>query len=239
MIDDNALEERRTFSRLFYAWSLDDALRESREDFALLRQIQCRNAWRFIEYIVNLSPADVDLLVAALVARRHARELPELQSQISQRQDLLMRGYLQPVALTLSKRQIELFKNVDSGASKLADRKVLGRSARGVVTKMFGREPESWGGGNYRWAATAGRYTVHTYLDCGARSRQLAYSHSVCVNGSDLRQLENSSFLSWMGVSGMTMWEFVEEDGIQRCLELLREFIDRFLKAVSAVSSKI
>ena len=222
----------KSFAKNFYDWSRQDSLAEAHRNFEIVRRIPSVLCWRFLEFMDSLPVDQREKLIEGLVLRSNAIRLETWKERLPSGDEPVVQRWLAPRGLALTKHQRDLYSKKQKGTLRLVSRREISAAAISVVTELLGSEPDPWGGGVYRWTVRLGSVSVHTDVDIGARSRQLTYFHSISTTAGDLYLVERTSLLGWMGVAGMTTWEFVEQDQIDEFTKVFKIIMLRFLDAV-------
>lgn len=204
----------------YYAWSVQQVLREVSLDFASLRAVRGLGAAQALRALQKIDAGSrIDLMVARLKLRHGRAVTPREQELVSRYKQVSQNipGY------TI----LEEVKGVPAAQKDVRRRiRESGRECQELLGTM-----ES-GGEEFSFRLEVGGHRITTVVDTGGRSRQLEYGHIVLLRGSERPITAPFHVMAWLGFSSATQWDMLvageEDDAVRKMLSFSKTFIDAF-----------
>ena len=217
---------RDQFGLRYYEWALGDSAREVAEGFPLLRLVEDNQAARILEVLESLPGDELGMLSRALVKRFHARRLASLGLGISARgRAVLESSYA-------IRRTDEARRNTPPGNVSLKiDRARLRTLIRQSMHPLFGKPAGRVSASVWWYSVQVNGWQLKTWIDTGSQYFQLSYSHT--IDGFDAKHelLGHASILSWLGISGQTNWQFINDETAPIAADSLVKLCSHFASA--------
>jgi len=218
------------FGKRYYQWALSDWKREIENDFPFLRSVKEKLVLKMME---ALDSNQRSTLAKALVKRHQQPEiLAQYGDTFTEEEKRFAQLYL------------EMVNGVVAGIVPLDDdtkkyyhdpkslnRRKLKNRVITVLTPVLGEKYKNWGGREaWRYRTLIGPWELITYIDVGGRFHQLTYGHYIVAAETEhVRLAEAISLLSWLGISGQTDWEYLNDSDIQSTANTLAKICSHFL----------
>jgi hypothetical protein len=223
------------FAVRYYRWALDDARREVRGNFPLLRTVKSGLVMRALAYFESL-PDDERLRAATALVKRAHRGAVELTGDLRGAEDeAIDRDYWRAARIARpdeeSYRQALLHEphklTIDRGRFLGAVKAQLG-PVLGAGTPFSTKH-------EWRYDTSFGPWTLMTLIDVGGSGHQLAYSHTLRVSASrPLR--EGVSLCGWLGIGGAhTTWNQLTQADTADAARSLARVCAHFVQVVPAL----
>jgi hypothetical protein len=226
------------FGLKYYHWALRDFRREIAEGFPLLRLVKGTQAAGILKFLEPIPADELGILSAALVKRAHLRAVRSAGGDLSARERCALEKYYAMPVLQRWHPENPL-RNAPTGSVCLKInrgklRTLIRQQLEPLTGKPFGRASESvW------WhKVEINGWSVETWIDTGSRLFQLSYSQSV-KSGTRGVLVGNASLLSWLGLSGQTMWQFITDESAPTAAESLARLCSHFIGAAGELLSEL
>lgn len=85
--------------------------------------------------------------------------------------------------------------------------------------------------GEWQYETKIGPWTVLTRIDTGGRFHQLTYDHCIILS-NEKRLMEHISILSWLGISGQTLWRDLQKDDAETTADTVAQIVRHFMQAI-------
>ena len=224
---DSLAPARNEFLSRCYAWALADLDREIKENLRLLRKVKGRSATSQVAVAEYLTQEQRKNMFRARLKRGFGYFMGEKlttpeEDELEEELQARWRAYtLDP---NLSGYPQLTPKIPRQGFRKLLKEKL---AAQGFG-KFDGWDlPTEW-----RYRLPVGAWIVETYIDTGARSRQLAFGH-VIKGPQDVSLLETGFRISCLGLLGFSAtWDMLTPEDLPEAADDLIVLCRHFLNAV-------
>jgi hypothetical protein len=163
-------ETRREFALRYYQWALEDARREIRDDFPLLRTIKGWTVRRLLARMDSLPEENRLRFGEALVKRFHAQALAIQGETLSAQERALIRDFLDNLITSLP-GELEFNRDLRLGIVRLVKRRALVKLVRQAITPVLGDECEVWGPNVWRYTTSVNGWPLHTLSTWAGASR--------------------------------------------------------------------
>jgi hypothetical protein len=222
------------FEERFYHWALQDWRCEIRKDFPRLRSMNDSQSDIALKIFQSLKKEEQWLMAKALVKWRRQSLLRQWNEEFTERDKHFVQLFLH---LSEKERWREASRIQPGEFMLKADQKKLKRKKLRqciirVLSSVLGDDYEDWGNWEeWRYRTDVGPWMIMTYIDVGGQFHQLCYHHSIIVS-EHVRLIEFVSFLSWLGISGQTMWQDLHDTDAEPTAKILARIIKHFMDAV-------
>jgi hypothetical protein len=202
----------------YYAWSVQQAVREVSSDFESIRAVQgtaAQECWAAMRRFLPSARRD---LAVALVKKRHRKELNAVERELYAR----FKTYVDDVKSSISQegRRASL-------TDRATFRKLLRKKAPGVLGEMRVESVE------FFFTLDVAGNQLKTIVDTGGRARQLEYTHTIWLAGARYPASEIPiSLMAWLGLSSSTRWDVVPRGHEGQAVDRLLDFGSRFIAAL-------
>lgn len=209
----------------FHQWATVEAISEVSTGMPILRSLSSPIARRFVRFADTLSASSQILLMQGLAKRWRERATLLLGVPITEEeQDLTLRFLASSTAAPDE-------QYTKQGVRTLARRSHLRQLVRAAVVPVIGEKMGSHGGNLTSFRRRQGELWIDTLIDMGGRNAALGYEHFV-HHESGLVIVQRVSVLSWLGISGMTCWDVVDDQDAEAVSSLLARLCSHFVSAI-------
>jgi len=136
-------ETRREFARRYYHWALEDARREVREGFPLLRTIKNRTVHHLLARMDSLSK-DEQIRFGDALVKRFLPQLLAIQGEVlSAEEQAMVRDFLDNLIIPLP-GELEFNRDLRLGTVRLLKRRALVKLVQQAIRPVLGDKREVW-----------------------------------------------------------------------------------------------
>jgi hypothetical protein len=220
------------FAIRYYRWSLDDARRELRENFPLLRAVKSSLVIRAIAYLESLADRDRLCGATALVKRSHRRAVELAGDSWGAEDEAIDRDYRNAGRIPRPDEEWSRPARLDEADKLKLDRGQFLSAVKAEPTPVLGTGEPFSTKHEWRYATPLGPWTLETFIDVGATAHQLAYSHA--IRAAAPRPLrEGVSLCGWLGIGGgHTTWNQLTQVDAAAAAQSLARICAHFVQAV-------
>ena len=239
MVAAQPTDDRRAptdeFAVRYYRWALDDARREVRENFPLLRAVKSGLVIRMIAYLESFAGDDRLRVAMALVKRSHRRAVELTTDSWGADEETIDRNYR--AAASIPRPDEEWYRHAllhEPDKLKI-DRGRFLAAVKAELTSVLGAGEPFSTEHEWRYASPLGPWTLVTLVDVGGSVHQLAYTHTVRTAAPrPLR--EGVSLCGWLGIGGgHTVWNQLTQADSPAAAQSLARICAHFLEAAPAL----
>jgi hypothetical protein len=221
------------FARRYYRWALDDAGREVREGFPLVRAVASGLTIRAVAYLESLPAERRQVVTTTLVKRAHRRALELTGEAWGPREEQIERGYIEAVRIPRPEEAAHS-KAVLADRAPRIDRARFLRAVRSELAPILGPGEAFSTAHEWRFDTAIGPWALVTLVDVGGQHHQLAYTQTLRADVA--RPLkEGVSLTQWLGLGGQTIWNRLVEADTPEAARSLVKICAHFLQAVPAL----
>lgn len=204
----------------FYQWALRDALLEMESGFPLISRIHGFHPKSFLWALEDMSTAEREELVRAMVRRFHPAAIDLLGEPLTSRELTILERF----------RDERMSWQYSSGKGVRVGR--LRGLLEGAVSNYLtaGMQRVDLGPRMIGFQVDVGHWSVSTNFDY---SKRPFYYQS--IDAPQERLETHISIHSWMGISSMTEWDLALAGEEERVVAAMMEASERFLVAVPAL----
>ncbi len=218
------------FAVRYYLWANEEARMEVEKDFPILKRMDKARCRKFLRHMAQLSKEDQYVFAALMVKRFHPHALKLMgEPSITADEIAEIKRYNDACVMELDPiEQAFLERELAADSTTRLNRKKFTTIVKTSLLPVLGK-PDSWGGGgSWRYQNPIGNLRVDTYFDTGGGHHQLCYSHAVIFSGYQTLT-EQTSLLSWLGLSSQTDWNNLEDSKAEPTAKLSAELCAHFL----------
>ncbi len=222
------------FAVRYYRWALDDAVREVREGFPLVRAVTAGLAIRAVAHLESFTGDRRLAVAAALVKRGHRRGVELAGDSWGPAEDQIGQDYVQAVRIARPEEEVYRRALLSDPGTLTIERSRFLQAIRGELGPILGSgepfsTPHEW-----RYDTPLGPWTLVTLVDVGGRQHQLAYTQTIRATiAHPLR--EGISLWQWLGLGGQTMWNQLVEGNTPAAARSLARICAHFLRAAPSL----
>jgi hypothetical protein len=232
-------EAQEEFAVRYYLWAGEETRKEVEQGFPLLRRMDTGMCRRYLRRMAQLSTEAQHAFAALLVKRFHPLALKLLGDTLSSEEIAEITRYADVTAVEFDPLEEAFFQRQSEGdPSTKLNRRRFKKVVKEYLIPVLGREDKWGGGGTWRYKTPIENLCVETYLDTGGTHHQLCYSHAIIFSGYQTL-IEQTSVLSWLGLSGQTSWRQLDDSKAEATARLLAELCDHFFKAIPNLLKRI
>ncbi len=239
MVAARSRDDRRDpadeFAVRYYHWALDDARREIRENFPLLRAVKSGLVMRAIAYFESLGHDERLRAALALVKRSHRRAVELTGDSWGADEEAVDRDYQS--AARIPRPTEDSYRRAlldEPGKLKIARGRLMSAVKAELASVLGEGEPFSTRH-EWRYDTSLGPWTLVTLIDVGGSVHQLSYSHA--LHASVSRPLrEGVSLCGWLGIGGgHTTWNRLTPADTAAAARSLARVCAHFVQAAPAL----
>lgn len=229
------IETKERFDDHFYAWAMEEANREVRDDFPTLEMVKGSASWGARDYLKSLRPELRKPLMKALV-KRVSRSAP-----LTKLENRLLKGYLDLIAdysePHRARYRAERFK---SGLrSKGVDKKALAALSKDKLTAKCGEITVRYSAYHWVHSVLCQGWLVNTYVEVRNSVYQLSYYHDVVSPLDELAILKsNVSALLWLGIFP-TEWDLLGRGDEAAAANSLEQVCAHFIDSLAGLLAEL
>lgn len=223
------------FAVRYYRWALDDARREVREDFPLLRTVRSSLPIRAIAHLESF-PADARLAVALALVKRFHRQAVELSGDAwGADEERIDAEYREAARVPRPEEEWHRHALLHDPARLRIDRRRFLTAVQAELAPVLGPGEPFSSKHEWRYETPMGAWTLTTLVDVGGSVHQLAYTQT--IHAAAPRPLKQGvSICGWLGIGGgHTTWNQLTETDTPAAARSLARICAHFLPAASAM----
>ena len=220
-------------ARRYYRWALDDAAREVREGFPLVRAVASGLTMRAVAHLESLPAERRPVVMTTLVKRAHRRALELAGEGWGPQEEQIERAYVEAVRIPRPEEAAHR-EAVLADQPPRIDRARFLRAVRSELAPILGPGAAFATKHEWRFDTAIGPWTLATFVDVGGQHHQLAYTQTIRADVA--RPLkEGISLNQWLGIGGQTIWNRLVEADTAQAAQSLARICAHFLAAVPAL----
>lgn len=228
-------EMENQFFVKFYRWSQEYFELEINSDFPVLRRFDLAAARWLIQIMNRLNKEDKHLLAKGLLKRVNHAYISSLLNEPSEpREKAIVEWYIKQGTRSFETGERFRFKSMNIG--KQMPKRDIQKQLLASVGKKIGKRTECDVPEFLTFDFSLEKATVRTCICIGTPMGDLSYHHEL-IKPDGERIKGFISILSWLGISGATIWEKVTEDNIDPTLDALFFGCSEFISAVPKLLS--
>jgi hypothetical protein len=220
------------FAVRYYRWALDDARREVRENFPLLRAVKSGLTMRAVAYFESRADDERRSTAMALVKRSHRRAVELTGDSWGAADEAVDRDYSSAARTARPEEESYRQTLLHSPDTLTIDRGRFLTAVKAQLASVLGAGEPFSTKHEWRYDTSFGPWTLVTLIDVGGSAHQLAYSHALQASGSKPLR-EGVSLCGWLGLGGgHTTWNRLTPPDTVEAAQSLARVCAHFVQAV-------
>jgi hypothetical protein len=227
---------RNRFSMRYYRWALEDARREVREDFSLMRKVKQSNLNSLLNWLELYSLKEQMEYFTAMIKHSHHKAASVAGATVSPQEEALIQKS-RIIWMSPTKVRTDILQQKVVGTWRRCNQKKIALLVRKHAEPMLGKDVESSGTHGCRYQTDVPGFIIYTCINFGGRSADISY-YQLITTPSGEKVKHSISLLAWLGI-GETVWTDLTEADIEPAAEAVVEICRHFLNAARSLLTKL